>query len=169
MKNKNGFTLVEILVVATIMVLLTAAGVISYSSFLKQSRDAKRKADLSQISVALEMYRSNNDTYPTTAGAWYGACSTYGSHPDTGLTGYIPNLAPTYIQKLPHDPRESQSFSPCTNAPVTCYLYNSNGTDYKLLAHCGMEVAVSSTDQFYDPSRPTYTLQVSSSSNSLNW
>ena len=60
---KKGFTLVEILVVVTIIVLMTSAAIVTYTVFLKQSRDAKRKADLSQLSAALEMYRSN--TAPT--------------------------------------------------------------------------------------------------------
>ncbi|MFN4212442.1 MAG: type II secretion system protein [Microgenomates group bacterium] len=166
---RRGFTLIEILVVATIIGLLAAGGIVSYSQFSKQSRDAKRKADLEQIRAALEMYRSNNSTYPTTGGAWWGACTNYGSHQDTGTNGYVPNLAPTYIQKLPHDPRENQSFSPCYSAASTCYLYISNGVDYKLLAHCGLESNISSNDPYYDPVRPSWALQVSSSATSLYW
>jgi len=166
---KKSFTLIEILVVVTIIGLLTATAAVTYTAFLKQSRDAKRKTDLSQLATALEMYRSNNDAYPSTSLGWWGACSSYGSFPDTGATGYVPGLAPVYILKLPHDPRESQSFPPCSATGSTCYLYRSDGKDYKLLAHCAPEVAVPSTDQFYDPTRPTWALQVSSSSNSLNW
>jgi len=106
MKNKNGFTLVEILVVATIMVLLTAAGVISYSVFLKQSRDVRRKADLGQISAALEIYRSNNDTYPT--------------------TGLSQLTAPTvYVQTVPTDPKN----------PTYTYYYSGSASDYTLGAY----------------------------------
>lgn len=106
MKNKSGFTLIEILVVATIMVLLTAAGVISYSVFLKQSRDVRRKADLGQISAALEIYRSNNDTYPT--------------------TGLSQLTAPTvYVQTVPTDPRN----------PTYTYYYSGAASDYTLGAY----------------------------------
>ena len=93
--NKNkGFSLIEILVVVTIIGLLTTTAVVTYSVFMKQSRDAKRKADLSQLSAALEMYRSNNDTYPPIL---------------TSLT------APTiYIQSVPADPKN----------PTYTYYYN---------------------------------------------
>ncbi|MEK7126589.1 MAG: prepilin-type N-terminal cleavage/methylation domain-containing protein, partial [Patescibacteria group bacterium] len=64
MKKSSGFTLIEILVVVTIIGLLTLTAVVTYGAFLKQSRDAKRKADLGQVAAALEMYRSNSDTYP---------------------------------------------------------------------------------------------------------
>ena len=64
MKKSAGFTLIEILVVVTIIGLLTLTAVVTYGAFLKQSRDAKRKTDLGQVAAALEMYRSNSDTYP---------------------------------------------------------------------------------------------------------
>ncbi len=103
---KKGFTLIEILVVVTIIVLLTAVAVISYSTFLKQARDAKRKTDLGQISAALEMFRSNNDTYPT--------------------TGLSQLTAPTiYIQSVPTDPKN----------PTYTYYYSGSAADYTLGAY----------------------------------
>jgi len=87
MKKSNGFTIIEILVVVTIIGLLTLTAVVTYSAFLKQSRDAKRKADLGQVAAALEMYRSNNDTYPTTLA--------------TLTSGTI------YIQSVPTDPKSA--------------------------------------------------------------
>ena len=67
-KSLKGFTLIEILVVATIIGLLASGAIVSYQQLLKQSRDAKRKTDLEQVRAALEMYRSNEDTYPV--GTW---------------------------------------------------------------------------------------------------
>jgi len=111
LKKDNAFTLIEILVVATIISLLAAAGIVSYSQFLKQSRDAKRKADLEQIRAALEMYRSNSSTSSYPAGNWSNLSI---------LT------APTvYIQSLPSDPK----------SPTYVYYYSSNGADYTLAAH----------------------------------
>ncbi len=109
MKNSKGFTFIEILVVITIIGLLTTIAVISYSAFLKQSRNAKRKADLEQIRSALEMYRSNEDTYPV------GNLSV--------LSG---TLTTTYIQTLPTDPKN----------PSYVYYYSSAaGTDYTVGAY----------------------------------
>lgn len=168
--KKKGFTLIEILVVATIIGLLAGAGAVSYSSLVKSSRDARRKADLEQIRAALEMYRSSNNTYPSTSSAWWGACSGYGSKPDTGATGYVPNLAPQYIPKLPHDPKEGISNGGCGGGGgASCYLYKSDGTDFKLLAHCTVEVAASSSDPYYDSVRAGSTYQISSSQTSLSW
>lgn len=84
MSNKRrGFTLIEILVVTTIIGLFATMGFVSYVSFNQQARDARRKADLEQIRAVVEMYRSNNSTYPST------------------LTAVIPD----YMKSLPTDPK----------------------------------------------------------------
>ncbi|PIR58360.1 MAG: hypothetical protein COU70_01305, partial [Parcubacteria group bacterium CG10_big_fil_rev_8_21_14_0_10_35_15] len=100
MKKFKGFTLVEILVVVTIIGLLTSIAAVSYSQFLKQSRDAKRKADLEQIRAALEMYRSNNDAYYP--GTMTGDC-----------TNAVYNIYTTpvkYIEEMPSDPKSSAGY-----------------------------------------------------------
>ena len=181
MGKKSAFTLIEILVVATIIGLLAAGAAVSYSSLTKSARDARRKSDLEQIRAALEVYRSVNGSYPSTTSAWHGLCTTYNSgYSDTGASGYIPNLAPTYIAKLPHDPRESQSFSPCNNSANSCYLYKSDGVGYKLLAHCTPEQPITSSDPYFDSSRvygagagayvgSSWALQVSSGGTYAGW
>lgn len=92
---KKAYTLIEILIVATIIVLLSAAAAVSYSAFLKQSRDAKRKTDLEQIRAALEMYRSNNDEY--TIAAFNGNCATV-------------DWLGEYMGSIPPEPKSSSSF-----------------------------------------------------------
>jgi general secretion pathway protein G len=95
-KPVKGFTLIEILVTATIISLLAVTGIVSYSQFLKQSRDAKRKADLEQIRSALEMYRSSNNVYISIS--QNGDCSS--------VLTYL--ISPTkYIEKIPSDPKNN--------------------------------------------------------------
>jgi len=172
-KTAKGFTLLEILVVVTIIGLLAAVGVVSYGSLLKGSRESRRKADLEQIRAALEIYKSANGAYPTTAGAWWGPCTGAGSHTDTGASGYVPNLAPTYMNRLPHDPKEGYAtanpISPanCGAAWNYCYIYRSNSIDYKLMANCGPESTVATNDPYKD--WRTWTYQISSSGTSLGW
>ena len=171
---RNGFTLVELIIVISIIAVLSTIGISTYSSIQQNSRNAKRKADLKEIKTALEQYFSVNGAYPTSAGNWRGTCSDFGSYGDTGATGYIPGIAPAYMAKLPRDPRESKvntssaSSSCATTAASNCYLYRSNGTDYKILAHCSPEGTMSSNDSFYDPLRSVWAWQVSSSANAYN-
>ncbi len=130
---KNGFTLIEILVVATIIVLLSGIVIGSYSSFLKSARDAKRKADIENIRGALELYRSNNG----------------GSYPQQGVGGDFPTFAcpagafmdtggNTYMNPVPNDPKCSSgmSYRYVISAPYVSYdLYAAQesvgaGTSY---------------------------------------
>ncbi len=115
---KKSFTLIEILVVATIIGLLAAGAAISYSQITKQSHDAKRKADLEQIRAALEMYRSNNNRYISASNS--GNCSNVLTYLTSG------NI---YLQKIPTDPK-STFFYYCNISPndftLGAYLETSN-------------------------------------------
>lgn len=62
--RQAGFTLIEILVAMTIVAVLMSISLVSYQGARKSSRDGRRKADLEQIRSALEIYRSDNKTYP---------------------------------------------------------------------------------------------------------
>lgn len=61
-----GFTLIELLVVISIIGVLAALTLVSYSGAQKQTRDTQRKSDLGQYRTALEAYAAaNNGSYPT--------------------------------------------------------------------------------------------------------
>jgi prepilin-type N-terminal cleavage/methylation domain-containing protein len=64
--KKNGFSLIELIVVITIIAVLTAVGMVSFGGANRKSRDAKRVADLERYRVALEMARQIGGTYPAT-------------------------------------------------------------------------------------------------------
>lgn len=64
MNRKNGFSFVELLVVITIIAVLTGIGVVTYSSTMQKSRNAKRMTDIQVIRSALEICRSQDGFYP---------------------------------------------------------------------------------------------------------
>jgi prepilin-type N-terminal cleavage/methylation domain-containing protein len=66
-KYTAGFSLMELLVVVSIIAMLTAMGMVMYGSTSKNSRDSKRKADLEQLRAALVLYRTDNGYYPTSS------------------------------------------------------------------------------------------------------
>jgi type II secretion system protein G len=61
---KKGFTLMEILIAIAIIAVLTAIGIVSYTSINKNARNAKRRSDVEQIRSALELYRADYGYYP---------------------------------------------------------------------------------------------------------
>lgn len=148
MKKQHGFTLIELLVVIAVIGILASVVLASLNSARAKAHDAKRKADLVQIRSALELYYSDNGAYPVTSG-YRSNCPGYGGFDVTGANGYIPNLAPTYIPTLPLDPKPIN--------PYGCYLYTSDGTDYKVLVHGTIEsISCPPTPQsfgFYEPTR----------------
>jgi len=92
-KNIFGFTLVEILVVVTIIGIISSLGLVAFASTRKTARDSKRKADLEQIRSALELYRSDVKTYPNAtfacgASIAYGGTTYMSSFPCDLVTGY---------------------------------------------------------------------------------
>jgi prepilin-type N-terminal cleavage/methylation domain-containing protein len=59
-----GFTLVELLVVISIIGILTMVGAAAYSGAQKKARDAQRKVELDALSKALIMYYNDNGVFP---------------------------------------------------------------------------------------------------------
>lgn len=65
-KQKNGFTLVEFLIVIGIILLLATVSILALNSQRAKARDAKRISDIGQISTALAFYFSDEGVYPAT-------------------------------------------------------------------------------------------------------
>ena len=63
--QKKGFTLLELLIVISIIGVLVALGTVSYSTAQKKSRDSRRKMDMKNIQTAMESYYAQNGSYPT--------------------------------------------------------------------------------------------------------
>ncbi|OGG02705.1 hypothetical protein A2W14_07355 [Candidatus Gottesmanbacteria bacterium RBG_16_37_8] len=71
-RQKKGFSLIELLVVISIMAILITIGITSLASVQRKSRDAKRKSDLREIKIALEQYYSVcGFVYPTPVAEYY--------------------------------------------------------------------------------------------------
>ncbi len=62
--SKNGFTLIELMIVVSLISLLITAGVVAYTKIMANSRNAKRQADLESVKSSLVLYRTDVGSYP---------------------------------------------------------------------------------------------------------
>ena len=122
---QSGFSLIELLVVIAIIGLLSSVIMFSLNSARVRSRDARRLADIKQLESALELYFTDNNSYP------FPSC---GSGTDTWSdSGCWGTLIPTKdIPAVPTDPLQVDLGSCDTTAG--CHLYHycvvDNGTGY---------------------------------------
>jgi type II secretion system protein G len=123
--TRNAFTLVELLVVIAIIGLLSSIATIGLNSARIQSRDAKRKADLLQISKAIEMYANDNGSLPCNTAGW----CTYISNAANGWGATFQAGISPYLSKTPLDPTMKNQ--------VGDYFYKNsdNRTQYVLCAN----------------------------------
>lgn len=84
--RRNGFTIIEVMVVIAIMVILLVLSVINMSGQQKNARDNERKQDADNIARGLERYYNRYAKYPdTTTAATAAANSTL---PDVETSSY---------------------------------------------------------------------------------
>ena len=111
MKNNqnSAFTLIELLVVISIIGILAALALVSFTGAQKQSRDTQRKNDLAQYQAALEAYSAKNDSlYPVYA---------------AGV-----NITDTFCDEI------GAGSCPSDPDPDKSYFYVSDGLTYNLTA-----------------------------------
>lgn len=103
-----GYTLMETLIVVSIIVLLALLLLINIKTQLARGRDAKRKADLQKIQKAFEEYNNDNSCYP--------AASILTNCGSSDLSPYIPHV--------PCDPTSKQPYLYVMGSPDSCLGYH---------------------------------------------
>lgn len=130
MRNKKGFTLLELLIAIAVIAILSAAIIflLNPAETLRKTRDLKRAADIKQIESAVRLYWNDVKHYPDSNNAWTSFDSpSYSVNPivSPNATNLSTALAP-YINGVA-DPKNLGSDSG--------YLYRSSpgGVDYCIL------------------------------------
>jgi type II secretory pathway pseudopilin PulG len=66
-RTKNGFTLIEVLVITTAIAIVATMLTLSYLNVQKQSRDSKRQSGATNVVEGLEQYFNEKGEYPSVA------------------------------------------------------------------------------------------------------
>lgn len=122
MNKQSGFSLIEIMVVVVILGILASIVVPKIISRPDEARVVKAKQDVLSIQNALDLYKLDNGTYPTT---------------DQGLMALVekPTSNPTprdwkqYLKSLPKDPwsRDYLYLNPGEHSEVDVFTYGASG------------------------------------------
>ncbi|KKR50177.1 MAG: General secretion pathway protein G [Candidatus Curtissbacteria bacterium GW2011_GWA1_40_16] len=104
--KKRGFTLIELLVVISIIGILAAFIVASFTAAQQKARDSRRKADLDALKKALELAKPDS-----TGGAYYPGCAGASSPCNlTAGTDLNPDIVSLkYLKVMPVDPSDTAS------------------------------------------------------------
>jgi prepilin-type N-terminal cleavage/methylation domain-containing protein len=99
-RSSKGFSLLELLVVISIIGILIALGTAAFSTAQRKSRDAKRRGDVKAIQNAFEQYNADNSAYGASCAAM-------------GTSTYLPG-------GMPVDPQSGASYSCGSSASAYC-------------------------------------------------
>lgn len=148
----RAFTVVELLIVVAIIGILTSTVTVSLNTFRLKAQASQAVADIVRITSYLETYKSNYGTYPLSCGTG-GAWASRDNNPwGCGLGAcWIGSFSTEGWCPLPYN------LNPPVGAPnQSQYIYytNGSGTEYKLLYHLPVSMAVPA--EFIDPQRTTW-------------
>ncbi len=121
--HSGGFTLVELLVVITIMAILSVVGITMYSGVQSRAKDTQRLDDARKLVIAMEQFKSGAGRYPINT---TGGCNPYCTSMDT--QPWIPELDLSNFKdgKVPIDPVNTNSGKELRYY----YKFSASGDDY---------------------------------------
>ena len=136
-KTNEGFSLVELMVVISIIGILSSVLYANYNSAREQARDKVRMTDLKSLQLAIETYKAQYGRYPAQGCGGSSDFAGPGGAVSAGFAScdtYITGLVPDFISVLPRDSR-----SETENDKGFYYKTNVDGTSYKLMVYNSVE------------------------------
>lgn len=142
-KNFKAFTLIEMLVVISLIGILSALALVSFTGAQKQARDVTRKSDLKQYQTILESYGNlTNGLYPSrtsVSSAYSTLCADLNLRLEPDVTcGQDPKISsdPTYYDYKYISDGTSGTAS-ATKYVLWAQIENSSSTSYWIVCSNG--------------------------------
>jgi len=123
-RGDRGLTLIELMVVVVILSILAVVIVPRVIDRPDQARVARARADIAALSAALNLYRLDNATYPTTDQGLQALVSRPASSPAPANWA-----ANGYIDRVPTDPwgQPYQYLAPGVHGPFDVFSLGADG------------------------------------------
>ena len=123
-RKQGGFTLIEIMVVVVILGILAALVVPQVMNRPDQAKVTVAKGDIKAIGAALDMYKLDNYSYPSTQQGLDALVEKPGGNPQPKNWN-----RDGYLKRVPKDPwgNEYHYLSPGTQAQYDLYSYGADG------------------------------------------
>ncbi len=112
---KKAFTMVELLIVVSIIAIILTMAIFSFNNTREDSRNSQRVSDIKQVQLALEKYYNDNGSYPSEL--------TFGQSL-IGSSGKI------YMDNVPTNPNPRDD-GDCSDSEYQ-YSYNSSNKTYQI-------------------------------------
>lgn len=130
--SKRGVTLIELLIVVSILGVLSLVGVATYSGIQKNTRDTKRRADVTQITKTYEVHYDplKNEYYPL-EDDWFSSGKPP-TPPEGGLyNGLLGATSTKGFQICAVLETDNPDFpTACSSPSSTCFCKQSTRTTY---------------------------------------
>jgi len=123
-RKQGGFTLIEIMVVVVILGILAALVVPQVMNRPDQAKVTVAKGDIKAIGAALDMYKLDNYSYPSTQQGLDALVEKPSGNPQPKNWN-----RDGYLKRVPKDPwgNEYQYLSPGTQGAYDLYSYGADG------------------------------------------
>ena len=159
--SQAGFTLIELMVVISIISLLSSIILVTVYRARVNGRDARRLSDLQNVQTALELYYNTYNHYPITtcsgpnasSDGWVTPNGTYGDYPNYGICDVVggPITSSGFNTAMANFIYPLRDPLLLNTDPITGYWYKSNGTEYKFQIYATPENMNNFPIQFVDP------------------
>jgi len=166
MNRARGFSIVELMVVVTIIGCLASIASLNYRFMMMKSRIRRAEGEISAVRLSLEAIRANHTVYPhCTPQSWLSIepgkihymplAGCNGASADVENTAGLGDFYSLFANLVPDElfpnPAQQLAGSPCgsVSAVPIAYIFNIGITQYKIVAECfpGTEYS-----QLIDPS-----------------
>ncbi len=113
--NERGFTLLEVIVVITVVILLLGAAILfgRPQDYANTNSDSDRQLGIAAIAQALREYKQNTGDWPLGIPAKDTSIAT-----GDGNYNLCPFLVPHYLQGIPLDPAAGTQYTGQANSPT---------------------------------------------------